>query len=79
MIRCLDDWCGPYDRRYLYCPSQRQVSAGNKALRHGLPGPCDANGGLQREVVLLFEFYRHNWIFGGAIKFQAYCLLYTAL
>ena len=33
MIRCLDDWCGPYDRRYLYYyPSQRQVPAGLKAL-----------------------------------------------
>ncbi|MPT09141.1 MULTISPECIES: LysR family transcriptional regulator [Comamonas] len=32
LIRCLDDWSGQYDGLYLYYPSQRQVSAGLKAL-----------------------------------------------
>ena len=32
LVRCLEDWSGPYDGLYLYYPSQRQVSAGLKAL-----------------------------------------------
>ena len=32
LVRCLEVWSGPYDGLYLYYPSQRQVSAGLKAL-----------------------------------------------
>ena len=32
LVRCLEDWSSTYDGLYLYYPSQRQVSAGLKAL-----------------------------------------------